>query len=358
MLQFVCFAVASITGGWAAQRFGISNRSLVIFGILGVGIILGLGAFLPNIQWFIAWAIPLGFLGGLVETFSSVMICKFNGPGSSKMLSLSQVFFCLGAIFAPFLVGRLLAADIAWPNAFLTLGGCIFAIGVFFTIMTRNLHEPRKLTASESENDPVTSQSIPMLRDPLFYCLFIGLFLYVSIEGSMVCWIAAYFEEFQKLSSSSAAGRLSIFWIGMVTGRTAILFLPSRWTLWPAVIVGAVGMTLATLLFCLRPSPITASVLTILCATAAGPLWPVIVTLGEKVRSSRTFTSCIISGGALGAALGPFLSSQVIRLWGMKALFPALTLCGLVLVSVLVLGRSRHRKEQRQKSTPVCTAKN
>ena len=95
MLQFLSFFIAGIVGGWISERYSVNIRSFVLIGLLLVGLALLVGAKLAKLQWFIIWAIPLGFGGGLVETFGTVLVSVHEKPNSSKLLNLSQVFFCL-----------------------------------------------------------------------------------------------------------------------------------------------------------------------------------------------------------------------------------------------------------------------
>ncbi|NLE28885.1 MAG: MFS transporter [Phycisphaerae bacterium] len=347
MLQFVCFAFASVTGGWASEKFGITHRQLVAFGVLSVGIVLAVGAKLSNFQMFIAWAVPLGFLGGLVETFSSIMICRFETSNSSKLMNLSQVFYCVGAILGASLVGFMLSYHIPWPKILLTLAAMIFSIGVFFVLATRRLDGSlRTVPDDHSKIEPQEkhSQNRPLYKDLLFYYLAGSLFLYVCAECSAVCWISAYFEKHFNLPTGSAAQRLSLFWTGMIAGRMLTLTLPHRWTLWPAVLIGAFGMMAGNAILSLNLSVTVASSLVLIGSLAGGPIWPIIVTISQKSRNHTRFTSCVIGSGALGAAAGPFVSSLIIRHLGTSALFPALTIMGLLLLFFLLLAKNNINK--------------
>jgi fucose permease len=349
MLQFVFFALASVTGGWAAGKFGITHRQLVVFGVLSVGLILGLGAGLQNFPMFVVWAIPLGFVSGLVETFSSIMICRFGGTESSKMMNLSQVFYCVGAIFGASLVGVMLGYHLSWQQVLITLGVLIFSIGVFFVYGTRHVDGSMRTAAGDGE--PQTEDnSIPLYKDILFYYLAGSLFLYVCAECSAACWISAYFEEHLGLQASSAAQRLSLFWTGMITGRLLTLTLPRRWTLWPAAMVGGFGMMAGNALLGLGLPVMASSVIVLLGSVAGGPLWPVIVTISQKSRNHTQFTSCVIGAGAMGAAIGPFVSSQIIHYFGMNRFFPALAIMGALLLVALGLARNYINKQKNSLS--------
>jgi fucose permease len=340
MLQFAFFAVASLTGGWAASRFNLSNRSLVIVGVMLLGVLLIIGAMFPSFTWFIFWALPLGFCGGLVETFSSIMVCKFGGPQSSKMNNLAQVFFCIGAIIAPVIVAALLRMAFSWRSAFITLGILIFVFGVWFILQTRTLQEPTwEIETSPDGQDSsvarVPAVHPPLQSDPLLYFLALALFIYVMVEGSIVVWIATYFEKYLHIQVDSAAWRLSAYWTGMLLGRSLMLFIKGKWTLWPALFAGAIGMLAGTALLSVSWPPFLATILVFLTGFMSGPVWPVLVMMSQKLRNNPQFTACVIAAGALGAGLGPFFSSCIIksRYLGLKAFFPVLA-AGCILLCV------------------------
>src|SRR3990167_2451279 len=119
MFQFFSFFLAGIIGGWISERYSVNSRSFVLIGLLIVGLTLLAGSTLTTLRWFIIWAIPLGFGGGLIETFGSIAVSEHEKPNSSKLLNMSQVFFCIGAISAPQIVAFMLYIRIAWQYIFI-----------------------------------------------------------------------------------------------------------------------------------------------------------------------------------------------------------------------------------------------
>lgn len=340
-LQFFAFAVASWTGGWLAARFGLTLRSLVTAGLFAMAGLLGAGVKLPSTAWFALWAMPLGYAGGLSETFGSVMIAKLAGPGSSKMMNLAQVFYCLGAILAPQLAAVFLAAQWSWQAVLIALAAMVFVIAVIFVIFTRDLHTAGP-TADASP--PTPRREIPLLSDKGFHLLAAALFLYVTVECSIFCWIAAFFENHLNVAKNVAATRLRDVWIGLVVGRTIALILPRRWTLWPVATCGVLGMLIGCALLSFPwPVPV-ATGLIVLYGVAAGPLWPVTVVISQNLRHSTRFTAAVIGAGALGASVGPLLSGWVIKNLGYAAFFPAMTVASTALVATFLLARHAEKK--------------
>ena len=178
-----------------------------------------------------------------------------------------------------------------------------------------------------------------MMSDATFHLLAAALFLYVAVECSIVCWIASYFEKYLEVSKELAAKRLRDFWIGLIVGRTLTLALPRAWTLWPAAIVAAVGLTVGCALLSLSWSVSSAIVLVIVAGAAAGPFWPVLVVISQHVRRSSRYTAAVIGAGAFGAAMGPLMAALVIRYLGLGRLFPVLTAGSLLLVVMILLAR-------------------
>lgn len=337
MLQYISFALACWFGGWLKNRFHLSNRSLVIAGVFGVSLLLIAGNFLPTFIWSVIWVIPLGFAGGLTETFSTIMITQFQKGDSSKLINLSQVFYCAGAIFAPHLVALLLARGIPWGWNFLILGSVVLLIAIIFTLATRHLSHPDEHT-SLSHSPSVKNSLQPKLHhDHMFYLLAVALCLYVAIESAAACYLPAFFEEKFNIPPSSAAWRLSIFWTGLIIGRSLILALPAKWTLWPAVFVGTLTMMLGNILLSFNWPSAWATFFVLLLGLSAGPVWPVAVMISQRVRNSAAFTAGVIGAGALGAAIGPLLGSLIFKYLGLNLFFPLLAIAGALLFSLMLI---------------------
>jgi fucose permease len=351
MLQYICFTCASLLGGYIQHRFGLANRTLVVVGVLGVALLLMVGSLLPDFIWVVAWIIPLGFTGGLTETFSSIMVAEFEKGDSSRLLNLSQVFYCLGAIFAPQLVALLLDVNISWKVAFLIFGMFVFFIGGGFILFNRNTTIPMHSTSVSEPESPTQQVQIPLRQDTLFYLMATVLFLYVVIEISSASWISAYFEKSFHLSASSAARRLSLFWTGLIIGRTFMVIAPAKLTLWPGLLGGTFGMIIGNMLLSFGWSAQMATWAVLIYGIAAGPVWPVTVMISQRIRYSTRFTSGVIGIGALGAALGPLLGAQVIRYLGLAWFFPCLSIGSIVLFSLILI--TKHRILPQANQTPI-----
>ena len=173
----------------------------------------------------------------------------------------------------------------------------------------------------------------------MLYLLCGVVFLYVAIECGSSTWLGSYFETYYGIPAKSAAWRLSIYWCGMLTGRFTISILKPRWTMWPAAFVSCVGLLIAYIFMSFKSSSMTATFIIFIGATFSGPIWPVMVSISQKLRNTAIFTSFVIGSGALGAVAGPYLTSNLINYVGMKALFPVLAGSCLILFALILTAK-------------------
>ena len=339
MLQFFSFFVAVIIGGWMSERHNVNSRTFVLIGLLIVGMTLLVGSTLTRLSWFAVWAIALGFGGGLLEAFATILVAHKEKPNSSKLQNLAQVFFCIGAISASPIVALMLYLGISWQYIFILFGLFILSILCVFFVLTRRGSEDAVHSTQEANNFPT-----PLLKDSLFFLLAAVLLIYVTFESVIACWVSVYFEKRLSVPVHSAALRLSIYWIGIIVGRLAIIFIPRRFTIWPAMFTGILIMCIGTVLASLTLSPLWATVFLFLSGVGAGPLWPTTVAICHSARQRPKFTSYVIAAGAFGVVLGSGLGSVIFRYLDSSLFFPSVALGSIILLVLSVLSYQKCSK--------------
>jgi fucose permease len=337
MVQYFSFFLACLLGGWLCERYGVNARSFVLLGLGVLTLVFFVGTQLTTLTGFIVWAILLGLAGGLVEAFGCIIISNYEKPGSAKMLNLSQVFYCLGAMAAPLVIAMMLYRQFSWQNIFFVMGLLIGVITIVFLALTQR----DESDGVQQEKTP-NGNAKPMYTDALFIYLSIMLFVYVTCESMVASWIAVYFEHKLAISAPNAASRLVLFWAGVVVGRFVVAVLPARYSLWKAVFCGIILMILTALLGSLVLSAAPATLLLFLHGVAIGPLWPTLVAIASAARHRAKFTSGVIAFSAIGVTTGSGLGSILLKVADGRLFFPAITVGGVVLLILAILTRRRY----------------
>ena len=332
MLQYFGFFISGIIGGWLCEHYRINNRAFILVGLSIVSLAMFTAPILTRLLWFAIWAIPFGFGGGLVQIFGSILISHYEKPNSSKLLNMSQVFFCIGAISAFQVVAFMLYLKMSWEHIFILFGLFISLIFFVFLLLTEKDPQPTVRSVQATNNSPTF-----LLKDPLFFMLAATLLIFVTSDGIIVCWVSVYFEKQLSCSVPSSALRLSIYWIGLVLGRSAIIFLPARFTLWPAFFTCVVIMFVSSLFASFTFSPILVSIFIFLCGFGSGPVWPITVAICHTIRNRPKFTSSVISIGSVGAVVGSAMGSGIFKYLDSSLFFPAISAVCFVLLTLSFL---------------------
>jgi len=357
-LQFLAFAVASLTGAALISRTAVTERSLVLTGLLTMAAMLASLGSTTRVWQFAVIILVMGYAGGLTETFASVMILKVSGAHGTRMICLSQVFFCLGAVLAPQLVATVLALNISWRIALLLLSGIILAVAVLFKRFTRPTlnANPSPATPDRHACSSPRSPALPAvpqplrIGDPMLILMAAALFLYVVQEVGVVCWVSTYFEKQLHATPSAAAWRLSVYWTGLVVGRGLAFLAPPRTGSWLMLILCSLFLAVIMSAMAWISQPLVATFALLLIGMLAGPIWPVTVALAQQVRSNPAFTSVVIGVGALGAAGGPALAALLIKLFTLEWLFVGLGAITLLLVLTQIAAQSCNRSDKAAKT--------
>jgi fucose permease len=318
-LQYGVFALTSFGGGVLKEKLRLTNAHMVSAGLAVISAaFFAATVLLRSPLALFVWVIPLGIAGSAVETFSSIQITSLSRPGSSKAISLSQGFYSLGAFAAPQLAYLILGAGLSWRTAFLIIG--LFSSAVLAFFMAYHLRRGGFVSTGPAPTPP---RDAVRSRGGVFAALLLLMFAETLLESLSGSWTSYVFEVRDGLTARDASLALVLFWVGMSASRFAIVVLPARWTMRPAMAVSAVGVLAASA--CLVAMPWLPVRLALVCFLGfmLGPLWPVVMVTASSTFRSDALTSAVIGMGAAGYALGPLLGSLMLRLGWVRQFFAA-----------------------------------
>ena len=308
-IQYISFSAIAWLGGMISARRGITHRTMIVSGLLVLSLALLLAPYVTaSLVAVLIWMGVLGFSGGSVETFASISLTEDSPSASSKSLCISQAFFALGAFVAPQVASFFLERLGGWKSVFLVLGGLASAVTLFFLVFgRRRAQPPSSATAAGTELAKDVVSPSGGLTVSYFRIL---LFTYVLVETLLASWIPFMLENQRNFSVRNAASAASFFWFGMIFGRIAIVVLPNRLTLWPALTVSSLSAVAASIALPLFPD--SSRLLLFAFGFMMGPIWPIVVRIAIATLRSDALATSVLAAGGLGAAAGPFLGSVLL----------------------------------------------
>lgn len=210
---------------WPPARRGALALSVIAAGCLGLTLA-------PTFGLALAASLLLGLGFGVLDLTTNVWLSTSYGARSASMLNLLSASFGVGAVLAPLAVG-LAGGDFRLP-----LLGCAALAALLLPLMLTL----RQTTEGTSVADRVTASG----RSRTLLLGFVLLFLtYVGVEGGIGAWEVTHLQGALNLTTASAAGITSLFWVSFTAGRLISAALALR--LEPArLVIGSLVLAAAS----------------------------------------------------------------------------------------------------------------
>ncbi len=312
-LHFIGSLTAPLIFGEISDRTGKKSVVIISFCIM----ISGLAAiFLSNGILMVAIGIFLignGF--AVTEGVLTGVLADENIGEAGRVISMSQVFFCVGAVAGP--LAALLTERVSgsWKTIFLLLIVLFAVLLTNFARITINKGKPSKDSGTGSK-----LISVKLFKEKAFVMLCISMFIYVGIEEGVAFWLNTYFESSYELKALGSYV-LSIYWSGMIVGR----YLASRFSSKNTLFLKA-GL-LISLLFITVPLIWRSEAIGIICFFGVGlgfsAVWPVLMSIIANRYPEYTGTAmgAMMTAGAGGGVAVPFLMGVIANFTAISAAF-------------------------------------
>ena len=298
-------AIVVVIGGYLADHYG--KKPLFLVAISGLAAAFFLFAIAPAF-WTVAIACFLGgAVGGTLEGLCSAIIADLQTRHVGRNMVLLQAAYCLGAVVALFIAGRLVGAGEAWRGAYALLAGACVLIGIGGALMRVPPAPPaERITLARART---------VVSNPFVLLLALAICLYVGSEMSLGSWASRIFALSRPGAGAGVMMGSGVFWLAMGIGRLLIGVSGYR-AADRTVLHWLVRGGLLAYLLLLLPLPdwrLWAGVI------AAGflfsAIWPLIISQGNSYYPaySGTVVSLLVASGAIGAMIFPPLCGFLIE---------------------------------------------
>ncbi|MFT4567883.1 MAG: FHS family glucose/mannose:H+ symporter-like MFS transporter [Saprospiraceae bacterium] len=280
----------------------------------------------------------IGLGGGILNGVTNALVSEISEEDHSANLSLLGVFYGVGALGTPVVLGVLKGVS-SFEYIFGLLGAFIIVPIVFFFLI-------RFPKSAETESFPI-KEGLKMVKDPMLLLFGFILFFQSGIEGLTNNWTTTFLETAKNIEASSALFILSSFVAALTLARLLLgkILRVSN----PLKVM--VGSSIVGLLGCLGLM-YGDSYLTIVIAMLAMGLglaagFPVILGyIGQLyVKLSGTAFSIVITIALFGNVLANYLMGWASQFYGIEVL-PVFMIVAMLAVLLLlyITNKKYHNK--------------
>lgn len=264
--------VSSMFSHRLIRRFGTGKVTVASVAMTAVAL-LGF-SMSHSFVWLLACALPLGLGAGAVDSGLNEFVAEHY---EAKHMNWLHCFWGVGAMLGPVLLSVLTQGGYIWRSGYFSISLIQFAL-VALLLFSLPLWKKRENRTGESPSPKETGEVTPGLfaslkiRGAPFAML--TFFLYVSIEASITLWGASYLVNAKGILPESAAGWVSLFFLGITGGRMLSGFISIRLSNESLIRMGGILVIAGMVLMLLPlPTPFTLCAF-ILVGLGLAPIFP------------------------------------------------------------------------------------
>ena len=282
----VAYVTGSLIGGYATERLGRRAVLSLAAALVGVGL-LAMGT-VPSWSLFLLAAFPLGLGSGAIDGGVNGLYIDLYPTSRGQALNRVHLFFSLGALTSPLIVGRLVDAGVPWQAVILGTTLVAFPLAILLALTglpSGRHHRPDGGSAAS------IGYALPLIL------LAVAIACYVASEIGVSSWLVRYLSA-APLSTATAA--LSLFWAGNLLGRLVSARYADRFDHLRLAIASSLVAASTIVVALIAPSLELSIALFALVGFASGPIYPLIMAIGGDRFPDR---SAAVSGFLAGTAV-------------------------------------------------------
>lgn len=337
LLAALLFATGAFGSGALAGRLG--RRVILPAAVLLTSAGLAIQVLAPSWGVVVLGAALTGGGAGMLDAGVNGVIMDLASEGRGSALSKLHLFYSVGALTGPLVVGALVGAGADWRVPVLFTGIVALALVAPVRAVGSVPSRPRVRRDRTSGDSAATSAigAAPSLRVPLV-ALAVAIACYVATEAGVSSWLVVYLVE-EPLGTATLA--LGLFWAGLAAGRLtaariADRFAPVRLALTCVLLAGA-----ALLGGILAPPGAVRIAFFAVAGFGCGPVYPMIMTVAGSHYPHRAaaVSGILTAAGVAGSVVYPPLMGLLSDTVGLGAgMFGAAVLAVVCGAAILVAG--------------------
>ena len=295
----VAYVSGSMLGGLLTERIG--RRVVLPLAVTLIALGLAGMATVPTWESFLVLAIPFGLGAGAIDGGMNGLVLDLYPESRGRALNLLHLFFSLGALASPLVVGLLVEAGAAWQTVI--IGTALAAVPIAILLVVADVPSGRHAHGGATTGSRI-GLSVPLIA------LAVAIACYVASEIGVSNWLVRFLES---ATIGLATSALALFWGCLALGRIGTAALGDRFDHARFAATAALVAGIALVAAVLVPSLPASIVLFGVVGFAFGPVYPLIMAVGgDRYPTRSAAVSGFLSGSAvIGAIVYPPLMGFV-----------------------------------------------
>jgi fucose permease len=302
----------SLVFGPIVDRYGYKElltacMVLILAGVEGL-------AFAPSRMLLVPAILLTGFAGGVVSGSVQALVADIGDTGKGARIALIGVFFGIGALTVPLLLGLLLSV-VSYSTVMAVIGALIVLPALYCAaIRFPKPKQPQGVTFAGA---------LRLLRDPTLLLLGLMLFLESGVELTAGGWTATYAQEALGLPADQSLFFLSLYWAGLTAMRLVLGWLLTHAAPAPVLYTSLATALAAALLVIAATSPVALAIGCTVLGIGFAAVFPTVLGLvGERYAAlSGTAFGLVIAIALAGGTTLPWLTGVLSDKVGLRAAF-------------------------------------
>lgn len=247
-----CTIMSSLFSHRLIRRFGTGRVTVVSVAMTAIAL-LGFSVS-PSFLGLLIFAIPLGLGAGAVDSGLNEFVAEHY---EAKHMNWLHCFWGVGAMLGPLLVATLTQWGHSWRSGYSSISMIQFVLVGLLLFSLPMWKQYQNLSAEHlaKAQDATTKHGLfAPLREQGATFAMLAFFLYTSMEASMMLWGASYLVTMKGSLPESAAGWVSLFFLGITAGRMVSGFFSIKFSNEFLIRTGAI-LTIVGFVLMLLPLP-------------------------------------------------------------------------------------------------------
>jgi MFS family permease len=325
----------SLLFGPFADRYGYK----MIFVLAGLAMFVGFQgiAYAASIMPLYLCVFLFGLGGGVINGSSNAVVSDVSATNKSANLSLLGVFFAIGALGMPFILGTL-----EKRYSFETIVACVGYVALIGTVVFLITRFP----VAKQSHGVSLSKFRSLLTDS--FLLLIGFFLFCqsSFEAIINNWATTYLLNKIPATMSEVLYTLSLYVAGMAVMRIVLGKLLRQVKSGPVLLFSIALLAIGGVMLHLSTTLISSTVAMVIVGAGLAAGYPVTLAfVGERYASvSGTAFSIVISIGLVGSMIINYTMGLIAERYGIEHMLTMIFVltAGMLGLSLVILNKVRN----------------